>query len=254
MSTDTVATQQLNEGFPAVAVCAPCYNEAEGLTDVVRDWLTVLYDMEEPFELLMVDDGSTDGSKDLLAQIADREPRLLYLRFEDNQGYGISMNSAVEYSRAHWVLTIDSDGQFNMEDLPPMLEMARSGQYDVISGVRRKKDPRMSALGGDKLLRFMGRVLHGMKTTDPQCAFKLWRGDALRHITKHVEPEGFLTPSLWVLAAQKLGLRIGNMSVHHLDRSAGESKLDPASDGPAMVASMTKLKKKLKNLEPFARE
>ena len=235
-------------------MCAPCFNEAAGLSEVVRDWLAVLYDMEAPFEVILIDDGSTDGTNDLLAQIADREPRLLFLRFDENQGYGISMTSAVEYSRAHWVVTVDSDGQFNLEDIPPMLEMARSGQYDVISGVRQKKDPRLSALGGDKLLRFMGRVLHGMKTTDPQCALKLWRGDALRYIAKNVEPEGFLTPSLWMLAAQHLGLRIGNMSVHHRDRSAGESKLDPASDGPAMVASMTKLKKKLKNLQPFTRE
>ncbi len=233
-------------GFPSLSLCAPCFNEAHGIESVVKGWLAALYYLCESFEIIVVDDGSSDGTYDILNELAADEARMLVLRFDENQGYGEAIKTAVMASRGSYVATIDSDGQFIADDLEPMLDFMKENNLDLLNGIRRKADDRRSARGGDKLLRAIAKTLYGCKTTDPQCALKLWKGSFVRNIANSVGHADYLTPTLWALAAQTMMGKMGEMSVRHLRRETDESKLRPFRDGFKMIKDMFGLKRKLK--------
>ncbi len=233
--------------FPYIAVCAPCYNEADSIRTVVQGWLDVLNTMAKPFEIIIVDDGSDDGTLELLSYIYEIEPRVLVLRFDENQGYGMAISAAVEASRAQWVVTIDSDGQFSLEDLPAMVRLAEERNLQLVSGVRKKNDPRMSAKAGDWLIRAYTRFVMGSHIKDTQCALKLWDGELVRSIVSSFEPRGFLTPTLWSLVAERMGAKVANMPVRHFPRNSGSSKIDPLRDGTNMLKELMQLKRIIKS-------
>ena len=241
----------MSTGFLQYSICIPCFNEAEALPKVMEDILTNLYELEKPFEVIVVDDGSQDGTEALLGKLADREARILYLRFDHNVGYGQALKTAVGATRGRLVATLDSDGQFTLDDLPDLLKTMDTQQLQVVSGVRQKDDQRLSARGGDGLIRLLTHLFHGVKATDPQCAFKLYEGELLRHIARNLEPAGFLTPTLWVMAAQRLGAAIGNCPVTHRPRLAGESKIRALRHGSRMLMDVLALRKKVEDLPPL---
>ena len=137
---------------PGVSVIVVCYNEAGNIAGCLESVANQGYP-SGGFEVIVVDDGSQDGTEALLGKLADREARILYLRFDHNVGYGQALKTAVGATRGRLVATLDSDGQFTLDDLPDLLKTMDTQQLQVVSGVRQKDDQRLSARGGDGLIR-----------------------------------------------------------------------------------------------------
>jgi len=209
--------------LPDLSVCAPAYNEREGIEAVVRDWMRVAAGFGRPVEIVITNDGSSDGTGELLDRLAAELKTLRIVHLARNGGYGRALGAAIAASRGRHVATIDSDGQFDLADAKNLLERAEKENWDLVTGYRvAKKDSllRVFANHGQNLL--VG-ILCGVRLRDSNCALKVARGDLLRDL--RLESTGYPLPTEICVRFHARGLRIAEAPVAHRERPAGESKL-----------------------------
>lgn len=124
---------------PVISVVAPVYNEVETLPEFYRRVCTVMEGLNEPWELVLVDDGSTDGSTDWICQLARRDPHVRPVIFARNFGHQVAVTAGLDYSRGQAVVVIDSDLQDPPEVIPSLVEKWRQG-YEVVFAVRTERE------------------------------------------------------------------------------------------------------------------
>lgn len=232
-----------NETNPRLSVAAPCFNEAEGIEAVVAEWDGILSARPESSEIVLCNDGSTDGTGEVLARLQTRFPRLRVVTNETNGGYGRALSSAIMATRGDYVATIDSDGQFDVADAFPMLEDLERGGYEAINGFRQgKKDSAFRVLA-DRGMNLLVRMMFGTTLRDTNCALKLVRGDLMRGL--RIEARGYPTPTEICLRLAARGVRMGERGVTHRERAAGFSKLHPWRTAWAFFRYLLYLKCKL---------
>jgi len=123
---------------PAVSVIAPCFNEAPCLEELVRRLHAVLSRMVEPFEVILIENGSTDDSWELIQALSEKYPSLRSVRLSRNFGYQGAIEAGLRTARGSWVVVIDGDLQDPPEMIPRLWERAKAG-YDVVYGIRQKR-------------------------------------------------------------------------------------------------------------------
>lgn len=232
---------------PTLSVAAPCYNEEEGIAAVVEEWNAVLDDFPEPSEIVLCNDGSTDGTAAVLERLCARYPRLRVVTASPNGGYGRALALAIGATRGDFVATIDSDGQFDLRDAFPLLETLRSDGYDGVTGYRRKKHDSVVRVVGDRVLNRIVRAMFRLDLRDTNCALKVFRGDAIRGL--RIEARGYPTPTEICVRFTTLGYRLGEGPVAHRERGAGESKLNPLRTGSTMLRFLFYLRRRLRLYE-----
>ena len=210
---------------PRLSVAAPCYNEAEGIEAVVSEWDAVLATMAQPSEIVLCNDGSTDGTTEVLERLHARFPRLRVVHNANNSGYGRALSCAIAATRGDYIVTIDSDGQFDLTDAFRLLSELESGGYDGVTGWRRRKKDSLVRVLADRSMNLIVRTLFGTRLRDTNCAIKVVKGDLLRAL--HVEARGYPTPTEICLRLAARGARLGEQDVTHRERAAGMSKLHP---------------------------
>lgn len=232
------------EPVPRLSVAAPCYNEAEGIEAVVAEWDGVLSTMAEPSEIVLCNDGSTDGTGAVLDRLQSRFPRLRVVHNAKNGGYGRALSSAIAATRGAYVVTIDSDGQFDLADAFALLEELERGGYDGVTGWRMgKKDSAFRVLA-DRCMNRIVRVLFGTRLRDTNCAIKVVKGDLLRAL--RIEARGYPTPTEICMRLEAGGARLGERGVTHRERAAGFSKLHPFRTAWSFLRFLLYLRTKLK--------
>jgi dolichol-phosphate mannosyltransferase len=232
------------EPRPRLSVAAPCYNEADGIEAVVAEWDAVLATVPSPTEIVLCNDGSTDGTGEVLERLRERLPRLRVVHHAVNGGYGRALSSAVAATRGEYVATIDSDGQFDLGDALDLLrELEREG-YDGVTGRRMgKKDSALRVLA-DRCMNLLVRVMFGTPLRDTNCALKVVRGDVLRAL--RIEARGYPTPTEICIRLSARACRLGERGVTHRERAAGTSKLHPFRTAWSFVRFLFYLRHKLK--------
>jgi len=205
-----------------VSITAPAYNERENIETVITDWEGIFGRDGIRGEIVIGDDGSTDGTKDVLREVQRRFDNLVVVDHPVNRGYGYALSSAIARSRGDYVLTIDSDGQFDAGEYALLLAEMENG-YDVVTGYRRRKQDNVLRVTADRVLNLMIRILFRLDLRDTNCALKLFKGDVARSLT--IEARGYPTPTELLVRAQTLGYRIGETGITHYERAGGTSKL-----------------------------
>ena len=205
-----------------ISITAPAYNERENIEQVIADWQSIFARDGVHGEVVVGDDGSTDGTKDILRELCGRFDNLVVVDNPVNQGYGVALSSAIAHSTGQYVLTIDSDGQFDAGEYTLLLAEMGKG-YDVVTGYRRRKQDNPLRVVADRVLNLIIRILFRLSLRDTNCALKLYRGDVARKLT--IEARGYPTPTELLVRAQTLGYRIGETGITHLERTGGTSKL-----------------------------
>ncbi len=205
-----------------LSIAAPAYNERENIEQVIADWQRIFARDGVQGEVVIGDDGSTDGTKDILRELCGRLDNLVVVDSPVNQGYGVALSSAIAHSTGQYVLTIDSDGQFDAGEYTLLLAEMGKG-YDVVTGYRRRKQDNLLRVVADRVLNLIIRVLFRLPLRDTNCALKLFKGDVARRLT--IEARGYPTPTELLVRAQTLGYRIGETGITHLERAGGTSKL-----------------------------
>jgi len=238
------ATTTNADTTPDVSVVAPVYNEAEGIADVVRYWNTVLDGWPMISEIVLTNDGSTDNSREVLDRLAAQFPRLRVIHRQKNSGYGGAMTSSIAASKGCSVVTLDSDGQFDLADARSMIEHLHADKLDAVVGRRAGKRDTLMRVLADRILNRIVRGMFRIRLGDTNCALKVIRGDLLRGLT--LEARGFPLPTEIVVKLAALDSRISEQTVSHAERKAGQSSLKVFRTGLNMWRFLWYLRRRIR--------
>lgn len=196
----------------------PAFNEADNLERTVGELTAALAATGRSYEVLIVDDGSTDGTAAVAEALGRADPRVRLLRHARNQGYGAAVRTGFAASRGTWILLLDADGQFVPAELPRLLAAAGEGA-DFVLGYRVHRADPLHRRWFAALWRRLMAALLDVQVRDVNCAFKLLRGDLVRALP--LESRGaFMTAEL-LARARRAGARFAEVPVSHRPRRAG---------------------------------
>ena len=197
----------------------PLYNEADGLELLLEQLLGVLRPMKEPFELVLIDDGSSDGTAERLQELARDTSELVAVLLRRNYGQTPAMAAGFDVSRGQVIITMDGDLQNDPDDIPRIINRLREG-YDLVSGWRHERQDKALSrkLPSQLANRLIGNVT-GVRLHDYGCSLKAYRRELVEDMNLYGELHRFL-PAL----ASIEGARIDEIKVNHRARQFGRSK------------------------------
>ena len=204
---------------PFLSVVVPLFNEEESLPLLVERLLQTLRPLAWPFELVLVDDGSTDGTAEQLRRLAATTPELVAVLLRRNYGQTPAMSAGFDASSGSVIVTLDGDLQNDPADIPMLLEQLERG-YDLVSGWRhQRQDNRWSRLLPSKLANGLIAAVTGVHLHDYGCSLKAYRRELVEDMNLYGELHRFL-PALAFIE----GARISEVKVNHQARRFGQSK------------------------------
>ena len=233
----------MNEGRVRLSVAAPCFNEAEGIADVVKEWDGILDGLPYESEIVICNDGSKDATGEILKELETRYPRLRVVVLETNSGYGRALSSAVNATRGEYVATIDSDGQFDLADVRQLMAVAEQGDCELVTGYRHKKQDSPMRVLANRFLNLLVSWMFGVRLEDSNCSLKLARAEVLRGLT--IEAAGWAAPTEICLRVLARGQRIREVGVSHRDRTLGTSKMRILAVGWGFIRYLVYMRLKL---------
>ena len=202
-----------------VSVVVPVLNERENLLRLHGEIVATMTDLGRSWELIYVDDGSTDGSNELLRSLHERDPHVRLVIFRRNFGQTAAVAAGLARTAGEIVVTLDGDLQNDPADIPMMIEKLESG-YDLVSGWRRdRKDDFFHRRLPSLIANYFIRVTTNVRVHDYGCMLKVYRGDIARALRLYGEMHRFI-PAI----AGDMGARIIEVEVNHRPRIHGKSK------------------------------
>jgi glycosyltransferase involved in cell wall biosynthesis len=217
-----VSSDPVNPAVEAISVFFPCYNDEATIGQMVEVAVATLARVGvRDAEVIVVNDGSTDGSADVLAKLVAREPLLRVVTHERNRGYGGALLSGFGASTRQWIFYTDGDGQFDAAELELLVQRA-SDDVDVVQGWKiRRADGPLRAVIGRVYHRFVS-FFFGLKIRDTDCDFRLIRHAALEQVQLE-HTTGVICVEL-VRKLQDADARFTEVGVHHYRRVHGKSE------------------------------
>ena len=203
-----------------ISVVVPLYNERESLAELVA-WIDrVARENDLSYEVIMVDDGSRDGSWQEIERLSALYPAIRAIRFARNYGKSAALYCGFDAAVGEVVFTMDADLQDSPDEIPEMRRMILEDGYDLVSGWKKKRlDPAGKRLPS-KFFNFTARLVSGIKLHDFNCGLKAYR----RNVVKSIEVYGEMHRYIPILAKHAGFKRIGEKVVHHYERKYGSSK------------------------------
>lgn len=202
-----------------VSVVAPIYNELENIEPLCRALHEAMSPTRLPYELILVDDGSTDESWEKAVGMAQQIPHLRLIRLRRNFGQTAAMSAGFDHARGIYIVTLDADLQNDPRDIPRLLEKAMQG-CDVVSGWRKeRKDPWLTRRMPSMIANWLISKITGVRLHDYGCTLKVYHREVLSNIRLYGEMHRFI-PAL----ASWVGGRIEEVEVSHYPRRFGQSK------------------------------
>ena len=206
---------------PSISVFFPCYNDGKTIGDLVVEAERQLQLLTDDYEVIVVNDGSSDESADVLRGLAARMPRLTVITHERNRGYGGALRSGFGAATKDLVFYTDGDGQYDVRELPVLL-MLLTDDTDFVNGIKMtRQDPAYRVHAGN-IHRFVMRGSFWLPIHDVDCDFRLIRRRILDGIELRSN-SGSICVEL-VKHAQRAGAQFREVSVHHYARQWGESQ------------------------------
>ena len=201
-----------------VSVFFPCYNEAGNIERVTRRAVEVLDGLVSDWEIIIVDDGSSDDTGAIADRLAREDTRIRVVHHATNGGYGLALRSGFEAATRPYVFYTDGDGQFDIAELQRLLELR--DEADIISGYRRRRRDGLRRKLFAAAWGFMVQRLLGFRCRDVDSAFKLYRREIFDRIK--LRSTGALIDAEILARAARAGYTIRTVPVTHLPREAGE--------------------------------
>jgi len=203
---------------PAIAVFFPCYNEQDNVALTVGRALEVLEKLNADFEVIIVDDGSTDRTSQIADEIAGQNSKVKVVHHHTNLGYGAALQSGFKAATKELVFYTDGDGQFDITELPPLLPLM--DKADIVSCYRlNRQDNLIRKINGWCWTKLVC-LLFGMKVRDIDCAFKLYKREIFDNIK--MSSTGALINAEILARSIRKGYTITQRGVHHYPRTAGK--------------------------------
>ena len=204
--------------WTSISVVVSLYNERPALDELCRRLTEVLSGLAQPWEIIFVDDGSTDGSIEKLREFRSVYPSVRYLRFRRNFGKSAALAAGFRAARYDIIATLDGDLQDIPEELPLLLTQLDEG-YDLVSGWRYHRRDKLSRRMGSKFYNWVTSLLTGVRLHDINCGFKCYRREVLDEVMVYGERHRYIP----VLASYR-GFRLGEVKIEHAPREYGSSR------------------------------
>jgi glycosyltransferase involved in cell wall biosynthesis len=204
-----------------LSIVIPLYNECDSLSEL-NDWIvSVMHSNRFDFEVIYIDDGSTDGSWEVIEQLCARHPEIKAIQFQKNFGKSQALHAGFKAAGGDVVITMDADLQDSPEEIPDLIELLQKEELDLVSGWKKK---RYDSLFGknipSKLFNWAARRSSGIKLNDFNCGLKAYRSEVIKNIDVHGEMHRYIP----VLAANAGFNKIAEKEVKHQARKYGETK------------------------------
>jgi glycosyltransferase involved in cell wall biosynthesis len=198
----------------------PAYNEAENIEAMIEDVIQVMNPLADDYEVIVVDDGSGDGTAQVVTSLEQRYPQVRLVQHQVNQGYGAAVFSGLTSASKELVFFTDSDRQFDLREIEKLLDLIHKA--DVVVGYRTpRRDPFMRKLNGWGWSALV-TLLFGYTARDIDCAFKLMRREVIEQIKDKVASRGATFSAEFLVRAKRAGFRIQEVPIHgHRPRVAG---------------------------------
>lgn len=205
---------------PSISVFFPCFNDQKSIGKLVKDAFSTLNTITKNFEVIVVDDKSTDQSRQALQKLALKYPlRLIF--HKKNLGYGGALQSGLKNAQKKLIFYTDGDGQYDVKELPILLGLM-SPDVDFVNGIKMsRKDPTYRILLGN-LYSFLTRWFFWLPILDVDCDFRLIRKSIVRRLNLKCK-SGAICVEL-VKKSQKAGANFRQVSIHHFERKWGNSQ------------------------------
>jgi glycosyltransferase involved in cell wall biosynthesis len=201
-----------------VSVVIPVYNERESVRPLAQELLPVLRALGRQTEVLFVDDGSTDGTSEVLADLAAAETEIAVVRLRRNFGKAAALMAGFREARGDAIVTIDGDLQDDPAEIPRLLAELEAGA-DLVSGWKKERQDSWSKRAASRVFNGVTSRMSGVRLHDLNCGFKAYRAEVVRSLALTGDQYRYIP----VLAANE-GFRVSELAVNHRPRAFGSSK------------------------------
>jgi glycosyltransferase involved in cell wall biosynthesis len=209
----------MSKPIPELSALMPAYNEQEVLPVALEEAVTALEDLCETWELVIVDDGSTDRTPEILAEWAARVARIRVATQEENSGYSQALIRGFSECRYQSIFYTDADAQFDLHDIMDLYPLLT--EVDMVAGYRKGRQDRWIRFVTSGVYNRLQGWLLGLRVRDVNCAFKLFRRSFFEKV--RLSSDGFLIDAELYARARQAGLRWAQVAVQHRPRELGST-------------------------------
>jgi len=200
----------------------PTYNEEGNIKDVVLKAKNVLLKVTRKWEIIVVNDGSTDRTEEISEKLGREDKRIRVISHEQNRGYGASLSTGFYNSKYDWITFTDSDGQFDFSEIVNFTSKQKETGADLVIGYYKKRKVSKFKIITSKMWEFAVFLLFGLHVKDIDCGFKLISKKVIDTIPRLESERGAFISSEFLIKAKKAGFKIVEIPVTHYPRIAGK--------------------------------
>jgi glycosyltransferase involved in cell wall biosynthesis len=206
-----------------LSVFFPCYNEAENIETTVKDAKKVLIKTAKTWEILLINDGSKDGTLKIANKLAQRDKRIRVINHKANQGYGAAIKSGLFRAKYPWIAFTDADGQFDLGEIEDFIAAQKKTKADIVIGYYKKRQVSQTVILTSKLWEYLVYILFGLKVRDIDCAFKMISKEVVDSLHKLESQRGAFISSEFLIKAKRKGFKITQIPITHFPRAGGSA-------------------------------
>lgn len=205
----------------SLSVFFPAYNEEANLAETVEKAIPIIKTIADKYEIIIIDDGSKDKTEEIAKDLAKKYNFIKVVQHNPNRGYGAAFKSGIYNSQYEWIAFTDADGQFDFTEITKLIEKQRETNADLVIGYYLKRAVSFQRILGSKIWEWTVFLLFGLKVTDTDCGFKLFRKKVVDTIPKLQAERGPFINSEFLIQAKRKGFKFAEVGVHHYPRKAG---------------------------------
>lgn len=230
----------------SISIILPALNEEGNIEAAIQDIQSYFSSREEKYEIIVINDGSTDSTGDIVERLAKENGSVRVIHHSINKGYGSALKEGFESSKYKYVFFTDSDRQFDIKGLDILLPLIKTDAVEIIIGYRLKRqDPfirRFLSWGYNSLVGF----LFDLNVKDIDCAFKIFRKDIFSKIK--IESKNFFVNTEILAKARYFGFNVLEVGVPHFPRAAGKTTVS-FKHIPVTLIELYRINKEIKKLK-----
>jgi glycosyltransferase involved in cell wall biosynthesis len=216
-----------------LSIITPVYNEEDNLEPLYLELTEVLHSLKIPYEIIFIDDGSTDKSYQVLSMVQSKDRAVKVIQFRRNFGQTAAFAAGFDAAQGDLILTIDADGQNDPHDIPHMVETMEKGNYDFVAGWRiNRKEPYIRRILSQTANKLISRITQ-LEIHDRGCSLKLFKREIIKNIRLYGQLHRFL-PEL----ASSVGVNFVEIPVNDRTRMSGKSKYGSITRTPRVILDL----------------